>query len=54
MHILLNRYPEAQLVSELGEGQTWRYRFATNGVTLPVTVVVDRKTAKAHFEKISR
>lgn len=54
MHVLLNRYPGAQLISEVGEGQTWRYRFATNGVTLPVAVVVDRKAGKAHFEKVSQ
>jgi hypothetical protein len=54
MHILLNRYPEAQIVSQQEEGQTWKYRFATNGVTVPVTVVVDRKAGKAHFEKASQ
>lgn len=51
MHVLLNRYPQAQLLSELGEGQMWTYDFATNGVTLPIKVVVDRKAGKARFEK---
>ena len=51
MHVLLNRYPDAQIVSQREEGMTWKYRFATNGVTLPVAVVVDRKAGKAHFEK---
>jgi len=51
MHVLLNRYPRAEIVSQREEGQTWTYRFSTNGVTLPVAVVVDRKAGKAHFEK---
>lgn len=54
MHVLLNRYPQAQIASERNEGQTWTYRFSTNGTTLPVAVVVDRKTAKARFEVVSR
>lgn len=54
MHVLLNRYPQAQIVSELKEGRTWRYRFSTNGITLPVVVVVDRKAAKARFEVLRR
>lgn len=54
MHVLLNRYPEAQIVSQQEEGLTWKYRFSTNGVTLPVAVVVDRKAGKAHFENVSR
>jgi hypothetical protein len=53
MHVLLNRYPQAQIVSELAAGQTWSYRFATNGTTLPVTVVVDRKTARATFKNLN-
>lgn len=51
MHILLNRYPKAEITSESSDGQNWRYRFSTNGVTVPSTVVVDRKAGKAHFEK---
>ena len=54
MHVLLNRYTQAQIVSESKEGQTWRYRFATNGTTLPVVLVVDRKAAKARFENLRR
>lgn len=54
MHVLLNRYPKAEIVSEQGDGATWRYRFSTNGVTVPAVVVVDRKAAKAHFENSSR
>ncbi len=53
MHVLLNRYPQAQIVAERGAGQTWTYRIATNGVVLPVAVVVDRKAAKARFEKVN-
>jgi len=53
MHVLLNRYPKAEIVSQQEAGQVWRYRFATNGVTAPVVVVVDRKASKAHFEKVS-
>lgn len=54
MHVLLNRYPEAQIVNELINGATATYWCATNGTTLPVVVVVDRKAAKAHFEKVKR
>ena len=54
MHLLLNRYPDAQIVSEQGEGQIWKYRFATNGTTVPSVLVVDRKAAKARFENLNR
>jgi hypothetical protein len=54
MHVLLNRYPEAQIVDEQINGATATYRCATNGTMLPVVVVVDRKAAKAHFEKVKR
>lgn len=54
MHVLLNRYPKAEIVSESSDGQRWRYRFSTNGVTVAVAVVVDRKAGKAHFEKVSQ
>lgn len=54
MHVLLNRYPKAEIVSETSDGQTSKYRFSTNGTTVPAVVVVDRKTAKARFENISR
>ena len=54
MHVLLNRYPGATIVSEHGEGQLWKYRFATNGTTIPSVLVVDRKAAKARFENLSR
>jgi hypothetical protein len=50
---LTNRYPQAQIVSLLGEGQTWTFRFATNDTVLPISVVVDRKTGKARFESAS-
>ncbi len=53
MHILLNRYPEAQIVSQREEGQNWSYRFSTNGTTVPESIVVDRKARKAHFEKVT-
>ncbi len=54
MHVLLNRYPDATIVSEQGVGQLWKYRFATNGTTIPSVLVVDRKAAKARFESLSR
>ena len=54
MQLLTNRYPQAQLVSELGEGRIWTYRFTTNGAVVPVAMVVDRKTGKARFEKVSQ
>lgn len=54
MHVLLNRYPQAQIVSESAEGQKWKYRFSTNGVVLPLAVVVDRKSGQARFEKVNR
>ena len=54
MHVLLNRYPQAEIVSEQGEGQTWKYRFSTNGTVVPVVLVVDRKAGKAKFESVSR
>jgi hypothetical protein len=53
MHVLLNRHPEAQIVSESGNGRIWTYRFATNGTLVPLAVVVDRKAGKARFEKVS-
>lgn len=53
MHVLLNRHPGAQIVSESGSGRTWTYRFATNGTLVPVAVVVDRKAGKARFQKVS-
>ena len=54
MHVLLNRYPQAQIVSENGDGQTWRYRFSTNGTLVPEAVVVDRKAGQARFERVAR
>jgi nitrous oxide reductase accessory protein NosL len=54
MHVLLNRYPKAEIVSESNDGPIWKYRFSTNGTTVPAVVIVDRTTAKAHFEKASR
>jgi hypothetical protein len=54
MHVLLNRYPKAEIVSESNDGQTWKYRFSTNGTTVPAVVIVDRKTAKARFENLKR
>jgi hypothetical protein len=48
--LITNRYPQAQLVSELGEGRRFTYRFSTNGTVSQTDVVVDRKTGKARFE----
>ena len=48
--LITNRYPQAQLVSEIGEGRTFTYRFSTNGTVSQMAVVVDRKTGKARFE----
>lgn len=50
MHVLLNRYPNAEITSESANSDSARYRFTTNGVTVPSVVVVDRKAGKAHFE----
>ena len=47
-------YPQAQIVSESGQGQIYTYRFATNGTVLPLAVVVDRKAGKGRFEKLTR
>ena len=54
MHVLLNRYPNAEITSESSDGRTSRYRFTTNGITVPSAVVVDRIAGKAHFEKVSQ
>lgn len=54
MHVLLNRYPKAEIVSETSEGQFCRYGFSTNGAVVPAVVVVDRKAGKARFEKARR
>lgn len=54
MHVLLNRYPDAKIVSENGEGPIWKYRFSTNGSVVPSVLVVDRKAGKARFESVSR
>ncbi|MGC3957083.1 MAG: hypothetical protein QM813_03695 [Verrucomicrobiota bacterium] len=54
MHVLLNRYPNAEITSETSDGQSARYRFKTNGVTVPSVVVVDRNAGKAHFEKANQ
>ena len=51
--LIAERYPQAQIVSEIGMGQTFTYRFATNGTNSPLSAVVDRKTGKARFEKPS-
>lgn len=51
MHVLLNRYPNAEITSETSDGLSARYRFKTNGVTVPSVVVVDRKAGKAYFGK---
>jgi hypothetical protein len=50
MHVLLNRYPHAEIVSETVARTTAIYRFATNGITVPLSVVVDRQAGKAKFE----
>lgn len=52
MHVLLNRYPQAEIVSERNDGSISTYRFSTNGTVLPMAVVVDRKTSKARFESV--
>ncbi len=54
MHVLLNRYPDAKIVSENGDGQIWKYRFSTNGTVVPSVLLVDRKAGKAKFESVSR
>ena len=52
--LVTNRYPHAQIVEELGMGQIFRYRFATNDRVLPMSAVVDRKTGRARFESSSQ
>jgi hypothetical protein len=52
--LIADRYPQAQVVSELGVRQTFTYRFETNGTVVPMSVVVDRKTGKARFETSSQ
>ena len=52
--LITNRYPRAEIVEEVGIGPIFKYRFATNDTVLPLTVVVDRKTGKARFEKRNR
>ena len=54
MHVLLNRYPDAKIVSEQNEGQLCKYRFSTNGTVVPAVLVVDRKAGKAKFESVNR
>ena len=54
MRLLLSRYPNAEITSEESDSQTFKYRFSTNGVTVPSVVVVDRKAREARFEKSSR
>lgn len=46
---IANRHPQAQVVSELGEGPIFTYCFAINGTLLPQSVVVDRKSGEARF-----
>jgi|SRR5688572_16168977 len=52
--LITNRYPYAQIVEELGNGQKFTYRFVTNGTVVPVSVIVDRKTGVARFVTSSR
>ena len=43
--------PQARLVEESVTGQTGRYVFATDDTAMRLTVLVDRKTGKAKFER---
>ncbi len=54
MHVLLNRYPRAEIVSEQNDRHMTKYRFSTNGTLVPTAVVVDRKAGKARFENLDR
>jgi hypothetical protein len=54
MHLLLGRYPNAEIILEDINGNTLKYHITTNGVTVPSVVVVDRKAAQARFEESSR
>ena len=54
MHVLLNRYPDAKIVSEQSDGRLSKYRFSTNGTVVPSVLVVDQKEGKARFESVSR
>ena len=48
-----NNYPQARFVELRAFGQTWTYRFATNGTVSSEAIVVDRKTGKATFLNVS-
>ncbi len=52
MQLLTNRYPDAQVIEELGGLQSNTYRFTTSGVVSPLAVVVDLKNRKAKFERL--
>lgn len=54
MHVLLNRYPNAEITSEESSARSFTYHFSTNGVPVSSVVVVDRKAAHARFENSSR
>jgi hypothetical protein len=51
-----NAFHEIEYKAAVPNGAIWRYRFSTNGTTLPVSVsfVVDRKTGEARFENAGR
>ena len=54
MQLLTNRYPQARIVTSIGNGQISTYYFATNDKVMPVAVVVNRKTGKARFEDLRK
>jgi hypothetical protein len=51
--LVTNRYPGARITSERIQGQYATYRFSTNGIVLPVELVVDRKTGNATLQRAS-
>jgi hypothetical protein len=48
--LMATRIPDAVARSKEEHGYTSTYGFTTNGVKLPIRVVVDRGTGEAHFE----
>jgi hypothetical protein len=51
-YIARNGFADASLVEEVGQGRTWRYRFATNDVVQPEVVVVNRTTGRITVDRV--
>jgi len=48
--ILQNGYTNARINVEDCNGRFSKYQFATNGVSLPLTIIVDRKSSKVGYD----